>query len=469
MKPTNRPRAGRVNALLGWMAVVPLLAVAPAAAQSPGNSSLLTGGNPAASTRGGFHLYNVSGFAGWESSANPYGSSFLLPNSTLQSDEMFGGAASVGWSYRGERSNVSLTYTASYIGRYRYSQWNSLNHFVSLSASRRLTPKWTMSLSGISMVSSYDQLLFTPTTFGSLAAVPSTFQDLAGAVLAGNMSNNQLASLLTGAPVIESPARTLFFGNRMWASSGSVNAGYAESSRLNVHFSTGVSEMQHLNDSSHQAGPQNVYLIPHATYGTAGLGLSYALSSHTQAGVEGSANRGFSQIENAYTSTGMAFISHTFGARWFTEARGGAGYIAIINSASPVGNRTAAAYGAKLGYRTLAHTLLAAYDHSPSLAYGVAAANVDSTSAAWHWQRPGHHWGLSSNYVRQQFHEAVFGHANGWRAMFGVTRQAGRHMMLETAYTYASYTGIYGAAPYNATQNAVHLTVMWVPEAIEGH
>ena len=88
---------------------------------------------------------------------------------------------------------------------------------------------------------------------------------------------------------------------------------------------------------------------------------------------------------------------------------------------------------------------------------------MTTTNAAWHWWRPGRNWGLTSNYMRQQFNGGGFGDVTGWRASFGITRQLGDHAVLETAYTYASFYSNSPLAPYNSSQNAVRLSVMWMP------
>jgi hypothetical protein len=464
MTLTNHPGARRFEAGPCWTVVVFFLTVVPSSAQSPAAGNL----NPLENRRGGFHLYNVTGFVGWESVASPYGSGYLLPSTSgLGGDETYGAAATVGWTRPTERSNISLMYTASYGGRVRYSDWNAVNHFITLSANRQLSRKWNVGLSGTSVISTYDQLLFSPTLFGSLSAAPGTFDDLASAVLAGKYTNDQLASLLTGAPVIESPSRTLLFGNRVFSNSAAINVGYAHSQRLSFQFSAGAGETQHLRDKGPEAS-QYPYLIPHASYGSASVGASYALSPKTQVGVTMSANRGFSRIQNAYTTYGTGYIGRTIARHWFARVHGGAGFITNLDSRYPAGDggiRPVA--GASLGYRSYANTLMGSYDRVLGQSYGVGAADTTIISAAWHWWRPGRTWGLTSSYTKEQLRNSVFGDVDGWRAAFGATRMLGRHAMAETQYSYASYIGRSGLAPYKSDQSAVQLSVSWVPEAVE--
>jgi hypothetical protein len=471
VKAMNRMNGGRrparrgFGAVLGWAAMVLLAAATPirlGAQQSGVVSSLNALGNPNA----GFQLYNVQGFAGWESVLNPQGG-FLPSNQGLGADEMLGGAASAGWSRHGQKTNLSITYTLSYDGYIHYSSLNALNHNLVINGSRRLSPKWTLGFSAAAAISTYDQMLFDPTVFSSVAAAPGTFDDLASAVLAGKYNNDQLASLLTGAPVLESPARTVFFGDRLFTSSASTSLSYAHSQRLSISFMASGNRMEHLNGGDQPNSSQELYLIPSAIEASAAVSVNYSLTPRTQVGVNLMGTRGFSDFDQAYTSSATAFIGRTMGRRWFAQARAGGGLVTQISSQYPSSGGATPVYGATLGYKTYAHSFLASYDRTVGQSYGVGAADTTTYNAAWRWSRPGRSWGLTSNYMRQQFTGGGFGDVTGWRAAFGVTRQMGQHAVLETAYTYAAYYSNSSLAPYNSTQNAVRVTVEWIPQGQE--
>jgi hypothetical protein len=323
-------------------------------------------------------------------------------------------------------------------------------------------------LSGASSISTYDQLLFNPTLFGSLVAVPATFDELSSAVLAGKYTNDQLASLLTGVPPIESPASTVFFGNRMFSSSGGASLSYTHSPRLSVGVSLGVSETQHLNDKQNTNSPQYVYLFPRALMGSASVSVSYAATRRTQVGITMSSSRGFSRVQNAYVSTASAYLGRTIGQHWFAQAHAGAGIVTNINSLYPSHHGTSPVAGGSLGYQMRSQTFIGAYERTIGLAYGVGAADVTSISAAWQWRRPGQRWGLSSSYTQQQYRNGVFNDIDGWRATAGITRMMGWHTVLEAGYSYASYKSVSPLSPYQSAQNAVRVSVMWVPQSMEG-
>jgi hypothetical protein len=152
-------------------------------------TSALSGINPLG--RGGFQLYNITGFAGWESVVSPQGGFYLPATTGLKGDGNAGGGATVGWSKRSKKYNFSMVYNASYQAQFRYTNLSALSQSLSMSGSRQLGSKWNLGFAGATGISTYDQMLFSPTVFGSLAAVPSTFDDLASAVLTGKYNNDQ--------------------------------------------------------------------------------------------------------------------------------------------------------------------------------------------------------------------------------------------------------------------------------------
>ncbi len=180
MRSMNRMNGGRpialggFSALLGWAGIV-LLAAATPGRLGAQDGGLLSGFNPVGNPKGGFELYSVTGFAGWESVVNPQGG-FLPTTGNVGGDEMLGAGASVGWSRRGQKTNLSLRYTISYDGYIHYASLTAINHNLMFSGSRRLSPKWSLGFSASSAISTYDQMLFDPTVLSSVAGAPGNSQ-----------------------------------------------------------------------------------------------------------------------------------------------------------------------------------------------------------------------------------------------------------------------------------------------------
>jgi len=443
-------------------------------AQSP---SMLSGINPVGQNPHGLQLYNVTGFAGWTSMASPQ-QGLLLPFSGagLGSDTTLGGGASLGWVTGHERTRFAIRYSGGYDGEVRYTQWNAFYHFLSMSVSRKVTPKLTLNLSAASSVSNYNQLLFSPTTFGSLVAAPGSFDDLSAAVLSGQYNNDQLASLLTGAPVIDSPSRTVFFGNRVFTSSAGINLGYARTPRLSFGFTADYGYEQHLADANSDA-PKTTFLLPHASYGMAGLSVSYALSRHTHIGLGTSSGRSFSGLQQSYTNSANIFLGHEINSHWFMQANAGAGFAHNVHaqpSLSTLGARPS--FGAKLGYRTFSNTFIGNYERMLTLAYGAGASDTTVLGGGWRWWRPGHTWGVSASGGDEILHNKAFSKVSGYRGTFGITKQLGNHAVVEAGYSYGAYSGGVLAttsspepvgSPIKSHQHTVRLTLAWYPQSLE--
>ena len=221
--------------------------------------------------------------------------------------------------------------TPSYTGRLRFSAWNALNHSLSFNASRHFG-RWKLGFAAAADLSNLSEFLFSPTVFASVAAVPGTFSDLAAAVLTGTFTNAQFASLLTGAPIVQSPARNLFFGERMFTSAAQTSLSYTPAPRLSVKLTASGSRSQHLSDNQSGAQP-NSYLIPMTTSAGADLAVSYSRSPRTQVGGSVSSTRVISAIQDVYSTTAKASLGRTMGRRWFLQLSGGVGMM------TPVRNR----------------------------------------------------------------------------------------------------------------------------------
>jgi hypothetical protein len=305
--------------------------------------------------------------------------------------------------------------------------------------------------------------------FGGLVSVPATFDELTQGVLAGKYTNDQLASLLTGAPVVESPAQFLFYGNRMFTSSATSSLSYAHSQRLSFTFGLDGARTQHLSNNVHELA-RYTYLVPRTTSGGASVGLSYSLSPKTVLGFSANSIRTFSTLQDAYSSSASLSLGRTLGRRWFAQLQAGAGRIDPVRQTYLTSRGTQALGGANLGYKTYAHTFMASYQRTISDVYGIGATTTLSLTGAWHWARPGRNWWMDATFGQQRMLGSGLSSLDSWRATAGLGRKLTRHTAVQMQYAYASYST---AAQSNAfyhdmTQHAVRLSLAWRPEPVEG-
>jgi hypothetical protein len=443
--------------LLGWTNTVSLL-------RAQENVAATVAPPP---PQGGFEIRTASVFLDYYSSTLPGGFSTSTP---LLSDVAGGGSAQIGWSRFRERSSISVTYTPSYIGRVRYSTLNSLNHALSLNLSEKIAPRLTVRFSGAADYSSLAEYIFSPSTFSTVASAPSSFDELAAAVLTSKFTNNpQLGSILTSAPLLESPVRNLLYGQRMFTSAVQTSLSYSYSPRLSLTVDAGANRNEHVSGS--QPGVQNAFLLPNTTSGGAGFTISYSLSPRTELSGSASTTRTSSSLYDSYSTTSLVTLGRVLGRRWFAQIHGGVGFTnpvrqGVAGASPPIAYSTVPhpSGGGTLGVKTFTTTLLASVDHTVSDAYGLGASSTSTANAGWRWRRPGASWWLESSVGWQQLQGGNLEAMSGWHAMAGFGRVIG-HLMLLTQYAYLEYSGTYQRTSYNPSQNAVRCSLVWTPQA----
>jgi hypothetical protein len=420
----------------------------------------------------GFQLYSVSVYGEYSSTTVPFGSNVAfgssLPTGTsnLGPNYLAGILAKVGYRKTGARTNFYVTYVPSYDASFRYSSLNSMNNFVSFGVIHDLGPRWTLTSSGTAFTARWDQFLFSPTVFSGLAGTPSTFDELSQAILSGTYTSSQLASILTGAPLIESPATSLIYGPRIFDASLRNEISYFQSARLRFHFGFGATRIQRLN--SGQVETASVSLLPETTTAIVTAGVTYALSPLTALDFEGTANRTFSRLEDAYISTGTAKISRIFGRHWIAQGRGGGGLVTPVREtfANIAGRRYLA--GSTITYKTLSHTFMGSYDRTITDLYGLGAASVGIASGAWNWHIPGHTWSAFAIGRYEAMQNIGSHNLDASLGDAGIERHFGTHTSVQLAYIYGRISGVFVSVPENvmpekqALQGA-RLVVSWSP------
>ena len=150
------------------------------------------------------HLTGVSVYSGYYSSGGAGGAGgfeMAVQNPFLTGPSaMAGVAATFGGSKSAEKSTFTWSYSPSYFnsfyGNNQFSNNGSLNHRMSVHWTRKLGSKWTLSGSLNGYLANLEQLYFNPGVLSSVASLPTTFDDLAAGMLAGQFTDAQLASLL---------------------------------------------------------------------------------------------------------------------------------------------------------------------------------------------------------------------------------------------------------------------------------
>jgi len=407
----------------------------------------------------GAHLYGVSAFSGYSTSAYPLGQSIQPGVSTLGGDANYGASASMGWQRHRDWMSFSLIYSPSYIGQAHYSNLNSFNHNLLLSASRKMGSKWTASLSGSGQDVSLTQFLFSPTSFTVRSQVPVSFDDLAAAFATGQFTNSQAASMLTGAYPPGSPAQSLLYGYRTLSYSAQASLVYAYSPRLSFQVNSFAAGSQPLHNGSQAPG---AYLVNHTVGANGGVATSYNLSPRTQIGFDLEEAWIINHYQGAYITTARASIGRKMGEHWFANLNAGFYNTRETKQVSPLPNNQVIG-GGSLGFKTYRQTFTASYDRTNTDSYGIIGT-VTSIGSSWRWHHPGSAWALTESFSEEQTRNTGFVSLSGWEAAGGVTRQINSRTIMTAQYVFLTGSSIFKGVPTNLSVHSVRLSMGWSPQ-----
>lgn len=413
---------------------------------------------------GGLKLKSVTAYFDYYSSALP--NVDVVRQAPLEADGAAGGSVQVGWTRWGERAYSSFSYTSSLIGRMRYSEWNAWNHSFAVNTHRKIAPRWALNFSAAGDFSSREQAIFSPTQLGNVASASASFDDLSAAMLSARYSSPQLAAALANSPVSDSPVRSLLYGQRMLTVQAKSSLAYSFSPRFNMSFQSEMIRTQHVSDPRDRLTQgADSYMLSNSTSGNGGIAFQYFLSAHTDLGVSVTVSRASSNLQDAYTTTSLVSLGSTVGLRWFYNIRGGIGASNPVRQTYPAPTQPLPAGGASLGFKTLSHTFLAAFDRTVSDSYGVGAAVTTSGSFTWRWRQPGRAWWLKGSTGWQELTGDAFGRTSGLRFILGFGRILNRHFALYTQYAYQGYSWQLRSAlaAQDQMQSAVRVSVIWSP------
>jgi hypothetical protein len=419
--------------------------------------------------RQGLKIYGLTVASGYYSAILPgLGSQPVVPNSlVLGSDVSNSMTAAIGYRWLKPTSNFEIIYTPTYFGNVRNSQFNSFNHALSITGARplRLGQHLTLSFNVQGGVSDSRGFLFSPGVLDSIAQTPATFQDLSMTALGGQMTNNQIASMLTGSSAVASPAQFLFYGDKMLTATLSSTLMYSYSPRLSIGVTVGATRYQHLSQRLPGEGTRPSFLLPQTTSGMVDVRMAYALSPRTQVGADIGTSRNFSRFQQGFSSTGNLFIRRKMGRRWFVNGNAGVGMINTIGGKYNSAAQPQYLLGGMLGFKTYAHIFTTSAQRTITNAFGViyTASDVNGT---WIWRPGERNWVISTQGGYEKLVNPATSRINSWRAMTSFGHSIGHHMTAAAGLVYMTYSGRFSGLPYDFTQRGVQLSLTWVPSNV---
>jgi len=418
----------------------------------------------------GFRIYTISLYGVYSSTTLPFGSGLAALSTpqafgsggTTAPNYLAGIIGSIGWRKTGARTTAFVNYTPSYDASVRYFTANSMNNSLTFGVDRELAPKWTLTVGGVAMTARWNQFLLAPTLFGSIVGTPTTIDDLISGLLAGKYTNGQLASILTGAPQIESPGASLLYGTRLFDSALHTGISYAKSPRLTLRGDITGTRVQHLN--SGDTPGNKIFLVPVTTTASASLGATYAFSPFTFLDFDATSSRVFSRFTDEYVSNATVSVAKVLGRRLIVQVRGGAGIITPVRQTFRIKPGPHYLAGTTLTYKTLSHTFMGSFDHTITDTYGLGATSASVGSGAWSWHLPGRRWSVSTM-GRYEFLENLSGHSlNAWLANAGLMRLLESHTMVRVGYFYGRTSGVLQGILSNRPIQGAELVFSFSPQ-----
>lgn len=428
--------------------------------------------------RNGFEVYSVGIFAARsETDATVDSSNGLLGT---YRDLSTGISASFGWTRKTYRGTTSLFYSGTYAARPGNVSLSSDSHTFGFRRGRslgRLT--WDLSAQGLLLNS--QELLFSATALSGITSSAITFGDLTGAALKGNFSSGQLPSLLTGAPVVNSVAQTLFLGNRVINSAIRSGWSYAVSPRTSYSASIAMSRLDQLSGGD-TPNLQNT-VAPGALPGSVGrltsfstvdgqAALTHTLNPRTSIGCDLNMSRSFSRNEDAYISDTSFFIDRTLKPNLLAHISLGGGFVKPIKRTANVIDRPTLTAEGSLAWKVYEQSLMVSATRTVADWAGLGANVLTSYSGGWGYARPRGTWAVQAEGGIQQINSPRYGKLNVWNTGASAMRRLGPYLTFSLQYSRIQFVSsqsivaqsLTGPANVENRLQGVRATLFFVPK-----
>ena len=454
-----------------WTLLVAITMLAGSAdAQPPGTIS-----NFQTATWEGIHLYGVTAFTSYVSSAFPITSvNTVTPNANQFGYDLNSGVSvSAGWQYhRGEKLSGSALYTGTYNRSENYSSLSAFGHSLRANLNWNLSPKWAVSFSGSGVYQTLAEYLFQPNNLTAVVQSPASASNMAAGLGIGQFSSTQAASAINGAlapsavTAQTNPATGVLLGNRIFTYAGQASMSYQATNRLSFNFS-GVTAAGQNRVGGSPTTQATTYVVPRTIGLSGGVTMDYSLSPRTTLGISADGTRTSNPIQSAYTTMLSASLGRMMGMHWFLQAAGGGSYTSTIQQQSGAPKMWQTIGSGSLGYSLSSQSFLANYNRSSVDSSGFAVGTNSTLLGAWNWRTPNRRYSLTLSGGQQQLRNTGFTSLTGWNASASWLMHLADTLVLTTQYVYSNSTGTYLGNTTRISVNSIRLTIGWVPGALQ--
>jgi hypothetical protein len=401
----------------------------------------------------GLQIYNITAYSGYSSSPWLSSSSASSP-STLGSDFSGGVAGSLGWNLSRGRTTANVMYSAAYDTGFRYSDIHDFSQVGSLALRNILTPRWSLSISGVFSSMSASQLFFPLLTDTSAAISTQIFDPSAtgSGALAGPavLPADQTA-------ILNSPLGMFAYGsNSRWLSE-TTNLAFKKSARMTMVFGGSITAAE----TSDTVKPSLV-LVPRSLAARGYFSLSYNLSPKTAVGVNSDVQREFAPAlyGSAWTESLGGSFSHILNRHWRVQAQTGLGLIQWLSPNGSNSKLVTIISGGGIAYTAQKQSVQLSYDRSVTNSFGYLIGTSDILTASWNWRKSPGSWAVLAYASYERTSGSSYGDFYGITAGLGITRNIGRQVLASLQYVYSHNAGAIQPL-YLTNFQGVRLSLSW--------
>jgi hypothetical protein len=288
-------------------------------------------------------------------------------------------------------------------------------------------------------------------------------------VLAGEISNDEFAALLTGSPVVDDPGGTEYDVNRIFSASLSTGISYAYSRRTTINFGAGSSLSRVIATDFSQSTTDWRYLN-YARTTSANASADYRLSSRTRISLSHVTSFADSSFARSVAHSPTVSVSQMLSRHWSYEIGGGVGTIHFrpIGRGPQEWNTTTWTANGMLGYAKGAHQVNLAAGKRVGDPYGFGGRSTIQANLMWNWQRRFSPWGATAGvaFSRSDYDPSAELVAQNFATDLysaGMSRRLTPSTIFRSDYYYGEYLSPFSGIASDMALHRLQMSLVWRP------
>ena len=417
----------------------------------------------------GFQVNQVTTFAGITSNSIPGGGvNRAFTNSNLGGDYDVGISADLGYYASNRGMSFSARYQPTHIQRGRFSDWSTTNHRMSLNWSKKLDARWTLTANATGGYYGVEQFAVRAPVLRQVTLPIPDLGSLLSAAGSGQLTNDEFASLLTGAPVVDDPGGNEFGISNIAGTGVNLSAQYRASARMTVFMRGQANGRRLVGQSLNNSFGSR--LNRSRNYG-ATVGFDHVLRRGTTWGLTQATNSFVSELWTTSFHTSSVQLTQQFARRWQLNLDAGMGILGgdyearrLANGGLFFGNGDPGALlvgSAQITYQGRAHSISFLAGRQGGGQLGERTSN--RAGANWSWMRPGSEWGLTSGFNYSQYSLGPVGTFVTSFSNAGMFRRISPSLTLRTDYLYGQYESPYTGIVSGIKTHRAQVSMTWAP------